>query len=216
MSIIIFLIFFLIRIHGKFLFNPDSSSFIVLRHIRLSTDNEQYRIRCPYNLNHLNLQLLNYSNGNCFNLYSGLNNNVCQTQRSPCQFQAKSIQLHCNHHSYSNYVDITYQCSYKQMKNTFSQSIISDSSNQDETISLFLIGFGIIMTIWMFTCCIWFICCHDDGDEDEDNDDDKNSQLVSHRSYSKTNIHDFRNNLSFHINPFETKHISSLRTTQSV
>jgi hypothetical protein len=207
MSIIIFLIIlFLIGIHGKFLFNPDSSSFIVLRHIRLSTDNEQYRIRCPYNLNHLTLQLLNYSNDDCFNLYSGSNNNnnACQTQQSPCQFQAKSVQLHCNHHSYSNYVDITYQCSYKHTKTTFSQSTISDSSNQDEIISLFLIGLGIVLTIWIFTCCIWFICCHDNEDDDDD-DDDNNSP----RSYSKTN-------LSLHNNPFETNRISSLRTTQSV
>ncbi len=207
MSIFFFLILFLTGIHGKFLFNPASSSFIVLRHIRLSTDNEQYRIRCPYNLNHLNLQLLNYSNDDCFNLYSGSDNNHCHTQQSPCQFHAKSVQLHCNHHSYSNYVDITYQCSYKNTKETYSQTIISDSSNnQDEIISLFLIGLGIVITIWIFICCIWFICCHDNEDDDDDDDDDNKNPP---RSYS-------RPNLSLHLNPFETNRISSLRTSQSV
>ncbi len=106
------ILFFLILILNRI----DSSSFIVLRHIRLSTDNEQYYIRCPYNLNYLNLQLLNYSNENCFNLYSTSNNNDCKNHYSPCQFQAKQVQIYCQHHSYSKHVDITYQCLYKYIE----------------------------------------------------------------------------------------------------
>lgn len=99
------------RIHGKFLYNSESSSIIVLRHIRLPTDNEYYRIRCPYNLNHLTLTLLNYSNGICFDLYKKSIENTCIENQSPCRFYAKSVQLSCNHLSYSDQVDITYQCS---------------------------------------------------------------------------------------------------------
>jgi hypothetical protein len=114
LSIVFFLIIILNCIDGKFLSNPDSSTFVVLKHIRLSTDNQPYYIQCPYNLNYLTFHLLNYSNENCFNLYSTSNNNLCRNHYSPCQFHAKPVQLHCNHqHSYSNQVDITYQCLHK-------------------------------------------------------------------------------------------------------
>jgi hypothetical protein len=132
MSRLFFFILILNRIHGEYLSNADSSSFIVLRHIRLLTDNEHYRIQCPYNLNYLTLQLLNYSNENCFNLYSTSNNNICRNHHSPCQFHTKSVQLHCHHHhpSYSNHVDITYQCSYKYIK-----EILFDIQNCFDLIS---------------------------------------------------------------------------------
>ena len=198
--LLLLVMLFLLGIHGTFLFNPDNSAFIVLRHIRLATDNEQYRIRCPYNFNHLTVQLLNYSTDHCFNLYSGLNHQACANQQSPCQFHAKSVQLHCDHHSYSNAVDITYQCSHKQTKITYSQPVLSDSLNQDEILSLFLVGLGIVITISIFTCCIWFICCQDNLDDDDDNDQQKNSSR----------------SLSLHLNPLESNRLSSLRTIQSV
>ena len=107
----------LTQVHGMFLFNPEISSFIVLRHLRISTDNEQYYIGCPDDLNHITLRLLNYSNENCFNLHS--TSTLCVNHNSPCKFHAEPVQLHCNHHSYSNHVDITYQCSYKYVKEIF-------------------------------------------------------------------------------------------------
>jgi hypothetical protein len=109
--ILVFLILIFNRVY--------STSFIVLRHIRLPTNDEQYHIRCPYNLNYLTLQLLNYSNENCFNLYSTSNNNACKNHQSSCQFHAKPVQLHCHYHSYSKYVNITYQCSSKYIKEMF-------------------------------------------------------------------------------------------------
>jgi hypothetical protein len=119
MSLLFFFLLILNKIHGNSLSNLASSSYIVLRHIRLSTDNEQYHIRCPSNLNYLTLQLLNYSNGNCFNLYSTSDNNTCRNHYSPCQFHAKPVQLYCNYHLYSNYVDITYQCSYRYIEEKY-------------------------------------------------------------------------------------------------
>ena len=117
------------RINGKLLLNSDSSYIIVLRHIRLSTDNEYYRIRCPYHLNHLTLTLLNYSNENCFDLYSKSINNACIEYRSPCQFLAKPVQLSCCDRSYSNHVDITYQCTLSpstssSTKSTYNQKYV--------------------------------------------------------------------------------------------
>jgi hypothetical protein len=114
-----FFILILNRINGKFLSNSKSTSFIVLRHIRLLTDNEQYLIRCPYNLNYLTLKLLNYSNENCFNLYLTSVNSICLKHHSPCQFHAKPIPLHCGYHLYSNHVDITYQCSQEKYVKKF-------------------------------------------------------------------------------------------------
>ncbi|CAF1117256.1 unnamed protein product [Rotaria sordida] len=120
------------RNNGKFLLNSESSSIIVLRHIRLSTDNEYYRIRCPYNLNHLSLTLLNYSNENCFDLYTKSIHNDCVNNRSPCRFYAKSTQLNCNERSYSNHVDVTYQCSFLSL---ISSSTISSNNEEISTSS---------------------------------------------------------------------------------
>jgi hypothetical protein len=109
---VFFFIIILSKIHGKFLLNSESSSIIVLRHLRLITDEEYYSIRCPYHLKHLTLTLLNYSNENCFYLYTKSINQACRNYRSPCQFHAKPIQLNCHNRTFSNHVDITYQCSF--------------------------------------------------------------------------------------------------------
>jgi len=115
-SILFFLILILNKTNGKVLSNPESSSFIVLRHVRLATNDQYYQIRCPYNLNHLTLQLLNYSNQYCFNVYSTSNNYACKNHNSPCRFHAKSVPLRCHQNSYSTHVDMNYQCSYKYVK----------------------------------------------------------------------------------------------------
>ena len=155
--VFLFLILFNNQIHGKFFFHSDNSPMSILRHTRLITDNQYYFIHCPYNLNYLTLQFLNYSNKNCFNLYSPSTNQTCPNHQSPCQFQAKSIQLYCNYYSYSNSVDITYQCSYKYFQKTqFSHS----STNPNEILSLILIALGLMTILGIFSCCIWFICCH--------------------------------------------------------
>ena len=112
MSIVFLFLFILPKISGKFLLNSQSSSIIVVRHIRLTTDNEYYRIRCPYHLKHLTLTLLNYSNENCFDLYTKSINNACLNYRSPCRFHSKSLQLNCQNQPYSKHVDVTYQCSF--------------------------------------------------------------------------------------------------------
>ena len=118
MSLLFFLIFVIPPLSGKFLSTSGSSSILVLRHIRLPTDEEFYRVRCPYNLDHLTVTLLNYSNENCFDLYSGSMHNACATHRSPCRFHAKPLHLLCNAHRYSNHVDITYQCSLSSSNET--------------------------------------------------------------------------------------------------
>ena len=129
MLMLVSLIIIINSINGKFISNSGSSSIIVLRHSRLPTDNEQYRIRCPYNLNHLTVTLLNYSNENCFDLYPISINDVCINHRSPCRFHAKSIQLNCNHRPYSHHVDVTYQCSFS--------SIISTSTTSSKYVKIF-------------------------------------------------------------------------------
>ncbi|CAF0921115.1 unnamed protein product [Adineta steineri] len=134
MPILFFLILILHKINGKFLLNAESSSIIVLRHIRLSTDNEYYRIRCPYHLNHLTPTLLNYSNGNCFNLYTELINDACINNRSPCRYHAKPVQLNCNDRTYSKYVDITYQCSSSPSKSTRTALSDNDKTSTSPTI----------------------------------------------------------------------------------
>lgn len=205
MFIIVLLLVLLTPIDGNILFNSDSPSWIVLRHVHLSTDNQYHQIHCPDQFNHLTVRLFNYSNEFCFNLYSP--SNICRTDSFPCRFQAKPIQLSCFNHSYSKYVDISYQCS---SEHHFSPILISSSSspspsvNQDETLSLFLIGFGMIITIWMFFCCIWFICYHDDDDDDDD-EIEKNSQFIRPRSSWKED----RMKCSLTINPLENKSISS-------
>jgi hypothetical protein len=118
MSKLFFFLLILHKINGKFFLNSQSSSIIVLRHIRLTTDNEYYRIRCPYHLKHLTLTLLNYSSEYCFDLYTKSINEACINYRSPCRFHAKSIQLDCNNRPYSNHVDITYQCSFSPSTST--------------------------------------------------------------------------------------------------
>ncbi|CAF3681783.1 unnamed protein product [Rotaria sp. Silwood1] len=226
-----FLILVCNQIHGKFLSNSESSSFIFFRHIRLPTDDQQYSIRCPYNLNHLNIKLLNYSNEHCFNLYStsnnNNNNNICINHHLPCQFHAKSIQLHCKHHSYSKYVDITYQCLYKTtissniQHNTFTLHTFSFPINSEESIALFLIVISIIIIFWIIFFCFCFIYYrHDDNNNNNDDEHD----LLSQQSYIKDDIIDFNllsmknhsiivDNLCLHVNPFDNNHISSLRTT---
>lgn len=112
--LVLFLSLIILRsAHGKFLTDAQDSAFVLLRHVRLPTNDEQYQIRCPYSSNHLVVQLLNYSNAHCFNLYSVSGNNICQQHQSPCDFHAKSIPLRCDSHSYSEQVDVSYQCSYK-------------------------------------------------------------------------------------------------------
>ncbi|CAF4579846.1 unnamed protein product, partial [Rotaria sp. Silwood2] len=186
-----FFILIFSKIHGKFLSNSESSSFIFLRHIRLFTDDQQYRIRCPYNLNNINIQLLNYSNENCFNLYLASNNNVCINHYLPCQYHAKPVQLNCNHHSYSKYVDITYQCSYKTtissdlQRNTFTLETFSfpiNSSKYEESIALFLIGISIIIILWIIIFCICFIHYHHNNEEYD---------LLSQQSYTNEDTIDF-------------------------
>ena len=222
MSRFFFFILILNRINGKFLSNSKSSSFIALRHIHLSTNNEQYPIRCPYNLNYLTLKLLNYSNENCFNLYSTSSNNICLHHHSPCQFHAKPVQLHCDYYSYSNHVDITYQCSHEKYAKKFyyHRTFISPveqrniitlhalPSNLDENIPIFLIGLGTVFILVFFICCIWFICIGQDNDK---------CHLLSHQSYQEESGINFnlipnRNNFCLHVNPFETDHISTLKT----
>lgn len=123
MSMVMSLLFFLIAaviqpLDTKFLSSSGSSSIIVLRHIRLPTDEEFYRVRCPYNLNHLTVTLLNYSAENCFDLYTSTMHNACATHRSPCRFHAKPLQMMCNARLYSNQVDITYQCTLSSSQET--------------------------------------------------------------------------------------------------
>jgi hypothetical protein len=86
-------------------------------------------------------------------------------------------------------------------------SFPTNSSNPEETMALFIIAVGIVIILWIFICCIWFIRYHNA---------DENCQLISHRSYSIDGIVDFKDNLCLHINPFEKNQISSLRTTQIV
>ena len=228
-------------IHGKFLTNPQAPAFVLLRHIRFPTDDQQYKIHCPYNLNHLTLQLLTSSNTYCFNLYSVSGINACQNHESPCYFHAKSLPLRCNHHFYSDYVDISYQCSYKYVSVPKKLSIYKFSSrmvispptrrrsfilhaltfptsfsNSEETIALFLISLGTVLTLWILICCIWLIRCRGYRHQND------TSQLFSYRSYpqidqnclSKRNNPTSTDNICFHVNPLESNHISSLRTTR--
>jgi hypothetical protein len=214
-SILLFLLLILTRINGKFFLNSESSSIIVLRHIRLTTDNEYYRIRCPYHLNHLTLTLLNYSNENCFDIYTKSLNDACKNYRSPCRFHSKSLQLNCNHRPYSNHVDITYQCSFSHStttkktslndENYLNTSLTEDESNPitlhslsfpsnlsdiEETIGIFLIGLVTVFILWLTVCCLWFIRCGRKKKED-----DGKCELLSFRPYEKDDIIDF-NNLS--------------------
>ena len=109
-------------IDGILLINTDSSSIIVVRHIRLNTDYEYHRIRCPYRLQHLTLTLLNYSSDYCFHLQTKFIDEQCLYNRSPCRFYAKPIRLDCHNQTYSNYVDVTYQCSSFKTTNTTANS----------------------------------------------------------------------------------------------
>lgn len=208
-TVISLLLLLLLPIDGKSLFTSNHPSLIVLRHVHLSTDEQIHSIQCPADFHRLTFQLLNYSNEFCFNLYSP--SNICRNNHSFCQFHAKPIQLSCHNHSVSKFVDISYQCSYEDTMYAFSSTSTSatalpPSINQDETLSLFLIGFGLILTIWIFFCCIWFICCQDDVDDDDDIDDhdddhENHSQFSRHRSSWKKS--------SPTIDPLENKSISS-------
>lgn len=125
MSKVFFLSFFTLflpRIDGILLINTDTSSIIVVRHIRLNTDYEYHRIRCPYRLQHLTLTLLNYSNDHCFQLQTKFTDEQCLYNRSPCRFYAKPIRLDCHNRAYTNHVDITYQCSSFKTTNTTTNS----------------------------------------------------------------------------------------------
>lgn len=186
-SIYIFLILILNQI-------DNSSLLIVVRHIHLLTNNEEYNIQCPDNLNYLTVKLLNYSNEKCFNLYSISNRNICKNHYSPCQYHAKSIQLQC-HHSYSNHVDITYQCSNTR----HNLSIAINQSNPEDTIISFSIIFGIFIIIWIFICGTWFIYCY------------KSNPRI-YRKKDTLIVHSLR----LRVNPFENNHISSFRTTQFI
>jgi hypothetical protein len=126
MSIFFLSLLILPGIHGEFLLNSESSSIIVVRHIRLITDNEYYRVRCPYHLKHITLTLLNYSNDNCFDLHTKSINNICINYRSPCRFHAKPVQLDCHNRTYSNHVDITYQCSFSPSISTNTNISLND------------------------------------------------------------------------------------------
>lgn len=120
MFTVVLLIFILSieNLESKFLHSSESSSIIVLRHLRLFTDQEFYRIRCPYHLNHLSVTLLNYSIDDCFEVYPRWKQNVCSHHQSPCRFHAKPIQMICNDELvYSSQVDITYQCSSVSLDN---------------------------------------------------------------------------------------------------
>lgn len=109
---LLFLILPLEILETKFLLSSEGSAIIVLRHLRLITDQEFYRIRCPYRFNHLTVTLLNYSVDDCFDVYPQWKHDVCSHHRSPCRFHAKPIQLICHDELvYSSQVDITYQCS---------------------------------------------------------------------------------------------------------
>lgn len=122
-TILCFLLLILIEVHGKLLLNSENANYTFLRNIRLSTDDQQYHIRCPYNFNFLNVKSLNYSNEKCFNLYASSNNNVCMNDHSPCRFRAKPVQLNCDYHSYSRIVDITYQCSSRYVQRLCKKNI---------------------------------------------------------------------------------------------
>ncbi|CAF2764682.1 unnamed protein product [Rotaria sp. Silwood2] len=207
------------RINGKFLLNAESSSIIVLRHIRLSTDNEYYRIRCPYHLNHLSVTLLNYSNENCYDLYKKPFHDDCVNNRSPCRFYAKPIQLKCNDRSYSNHVDVTYQCSFLSLisSNTTSSSnekisafsniedeSIHSSSHPSNTITLHALSFpsisfdteesvGIFLIGLATVCILWLtVCCMwfiRCGHVNKE--DDGKCELLSFGPYTKNDNIDF-------------------------
>lgn len=118
----LFLLITFLPLHGILLINTDTSSIIVVRHIRLMTDDEYHRIRCPYRLQHLTITLLNYSNDYCFQLQTKFSHELCFHRQSPCQFHAKSIRLDCLDQWHSNQVDITYQCSSFKLSNTTKNS----------------------------------------------------------------------------------------------
>lgn len=208
-SILLFFLLIFSQTHGKFVFNSQNSSIIVLRHIRLTTDNEYYRIRCPYHLKHLTLTLLNYSTDNCFDLYTKSINQACINYRSPCRFHAKTIQLDCDNRPYSNHVDITYQCSFLPSisMNTTDEdnhnitslstspfdsmtlhalSFPSNSFGIEESIGIFLIGMTVVFILWLTVCCVWFIRCDRSTEED-----DGKCELISIRPYLKSDLSNF-------------------------
>ncbi|CAF1209464.1 unnamed protein product [Rotaria sp. Silwood1] len=217
---VFFLLLIFHRINGKFLLNTENSSIIVLRHIRLLTDNEYYRIRCPYHLNHLTLTLLNYSNENCFNLYTKSIHDNCINNRSPCRFYAKSVQMNCKDYSYSNHVDVTYQCSFLSLtssnKTSLSTEKLSTSSNFDNdesihstsypsnTITLHALSFsstsfeteesiGIFLIGLATVCILWLtVCCMwFIRCEHINKEDDGKCELLSFGPYTKNDNLDF-------------------------
>ncbi|UJR31998.1 hypothetical protein I4U23_019468 [Adineta vaga] len=219
---IILLSFLLInQINGKFLLNSESSSIIVLRHIRLTTDDEYYRIRCPYHLNHLTLTLLNYSNGICFDLYTKSINDACINYRSPCRYHAKPIQLNCNNRPYSKHVDITYQCSSSPSK--LFRTLLSDNDKKSvssatndlpflltphppKAVTIHALTFpsmsthveesiGIFLVGLTTVFLLWLtICCIwfiRCGHINEEDDDDGKCELLSFQPVQKPDLVDF-------------------------
>ncbi|CAF3109698.1 unnamed protein product [Rotaria socialis] len=215
MLLFYFFLLFLSKTCGKFLSASETSSLFFIRNIRLSTNDQQYLIQCPYGLNHLRVQLFNYSNENCFNLYSVSNNNPCVNHLSPCQFHAKRIPLRCNRYLYSKNVDITYQCSNKEMifsnikRNSLSNT--SNPSNSEENMALFLIGLCTIIIFWVIIFAICYIYYCNDHEE---------CDLLFQQTYLQNDIIDFNfssmknhsmtiDNLCLRVNPFENNHITT-------
>jgi hypothetical protein len=111
-------------------------------------------------------------------------------------------------------------------------SFPSISFGIDESIGIFLIGLTAVFILWLTVCCIWFIHCGHIHEED-----DGKCELLSFRPYEKADPNSLTivtenqkpmivgnlsghthtggiENLCLHVNPFETKPISSLKITQ--
>jgi len=216
MFIYIVFLFIFSQVQTKFLLNPQHSSIVVIRHIRLNTDDEHYRIRCPYHLKHLTLTLLNYSNEHCFSLYSKSLANFCPDFQSPCQFYGKSIPLECSSSSslHSKQVDVTYQCSSNNSTFILDDE---DSSTQpslrhsltysydiEEIMGIFILGLLIVVILWLTICCICFIRCRQYSYADTHFD----SEDIIVGDLSKQTHTGGIENLCLHVNPFETKCLS--------
>jgi hypothetical protein len=106
-------------------------------------------------------------------------------------------------------------------RNTFTLhkfSFPTNFSESEESIALFLITLGTVLILWILICCIWFIRCRHDEEQcvwlsyqSYLKDNKFNHNLLSKKSNSM-----IADNICLHANPFETNHISSLRTTRFV
>lgn len=211
----IYLIFLSIlpQLQTKFLLNPQYSSIIVIRHLRLNTDNEYYRIRCPYHLKHLTLTLLNYSNEHCFSLYSKSLSNFCPHFQSPCQFYSKSIPLECSSTSlHSKQVDITYQCSSNNSTFIFEENSsttpsldsLTYSFDNEEIMGILILGLFIVLILWLTICYICLARCR----QYSFTDNCSNEKDIIVGNIAKHTHTGGIENLCLHINPFETKRLS--------